>query len=102
MTLRFVVLEDGSVGEVKIENIKPLSEPSIVSKEKYLEANAGATPADYNTHVENEKAWFEKALNKCAEESVRVVKTLPRFIPGKQKGQPVKVWFTLPVRFQLQ
>lgn len=102
VVLKFVILEDGSVGEVQIENIKPLSKPSIASKEEYLKANAGATAADYNTHVQSEKAWFEKALNKCADESTRVVKTLPRFIPGKQKGQPVKVWFTLPVRFQLQ
>lgn len=35
-------------------------------------------------------------------EAVRVVKTLPNFIPGKMNGQPVNVWYTLPVRFKLQ
>lgn len=34
-------------------------------------------------------------------EAVRVVKTLPDFIPGKLKGKPVKVWFILPVTFRL-
>lgn len=34
-------------------------------------------------------------------EAVRVVKTLPNFIPGKMNGQPVNVWFTLPVNFRL-
>ena len=36
------------------------------------------------------------------EEAVRVCKTLPKFIPGKQNGQPVNVWFTLPVTFRLE
>lgn len=35
-------------------------------------------------------------------EAVRVVKTLPNFIPGKMNGQPVNVWYTLPVMFKLQ
>lgn len=35
-------------------------------------------------------------------EAVRVVKTLPRFIPGKMNGQSVSVWYTLPINFKLQ
>ncbi len=35
-------------------------------------------------------------------EAVRVVKSLPNFIPGKMNGQPVNVWYTLPVNFRLQ
>jgi protein TonB len=35
-------------------------------------------------------------------EALRVVKKLPRFIPGKQNGQAVNVWYTLPVNFKLQ
>ena len=35
-------------------------------------------------------------------EAVRVVKTLPNFVPGKTNGQTVRVWFTLPVSFRLQ
>ena len=37
----------------------------------------------------------------CDQEAIRVVKSLPRFSPGKQQGKPVKSWFTLPIRFQL-
>jgi len=25
-----------------------------------------------------------------------------KWVPGKQRGKPVKVWFTLPVSFKLQ
>ncbi len=35
-------------------------------------------------------------------EAVRVVKSLPKFIPGKMNGQAVNVWYTLPVNFKLQ
>jgi len=35
-------------------------------------------------------------------EAVRVVKSLPKFTPGRQNGQPVRVWYTLPVTFKLQ
>ncbi len=35
-------------------------------------------------------------------EAVRVCKTLPKFTPGRQNGQPARVWFTLPVTFKLQ
>jgi len=35
-------------------------------------------------------------------EAVRVVKTLPKFVPGKMNGQAVAVWYTLPINFKLQ
>lgn len=60
--LKFVVLENGTVGDVVIL--------------RSLESH-------------------------CDAEAKRVVKSLPRFTPGKQQGKPVKVWFTLPVRFTL-
>ena len=37
----------------------------------------------------------------CDREATRVVRSLPRFIPGRQQGKPVNVWFQLPIRFQL-
>lgn len=35
-------------------------------------------------------------------EAIRVVGTLPKFIPGKQSGKPVNVWFSVPVLFQIK
>ena len=61
--LRFVVLENGSIGEVQVV--------------KSLESH-------------------------CDAEAKRVVKSLPRFVPGKQQGKAVRVWYTLPIRFQIQ
>ena len=35
-------------------------------------------------------------------EAVRICKSLPDFIPGRQNGQAVAVWYTLPVTFKLK
>ena len=36
------------------------------------------------------------------EEAVRLIKALPKFTPGRQNGQAVNVWYTLPVTFKLK
>lgn len=36
------------------------------------------------------------------EEAIRVVKTLPRFTPGRQAGKPVPVWYMVPITFTLK
>lgn len=35
-------------------------------------------------------------------EALRVVKSMPKWTPGKQRGKPVRVKYTLPVTFRLQ
>ena len=35
-------------------------------------------------------------------EAVRVISTMPKWIPGKQRGVPVRCKFTVPVMFKLQ
>lgn len=37
----------------------------------------------------------------CDEEALRVVKAMPNWVPGKQRGQIVPVQFNLPIRFKL-
>ena len=36
------------------------------------------------------------------EEAIRVIKAMPKWKPGTQKGKPVRVRYTLPVTFKLQ
>lgn len=38
----------------------------------------------------------------CDKEAVRVVKAMPRWIPGRQNGRNVPVYYTLPVTYRLQ
>ncbi len=38
----------------------------------------------------------------CDKEAVRVVKAMPKWIPGRQNGRTVPVYYTLPVTYRLQ
>ncbi|MDR2622257.1 MAG: TonB family protein [Dysgonamonadaceae bacterium] len=38
----------------------------------------------------------------CDREAVRAVKKMPKWLPGKQNGNPVSVYYNLPVVFRLQ
>ena len=38
----------------------------------------------------------------CGEEALRIVKMMPKWTPGKQRGNSVRVQFNLPVRFKLE
>ena len=45
----------------------------------------------------------EKSLSKeCDQAAAAVVRKLHRFVPAKQQGHPVPVWFRLPIRFRIQ
>jgi protein TonB len=37
----------------------------------------------------------------CDEEAVRVIKNMPKWQPGKQRGKPVRVRMSLPITFRL-
>ena len=41
----------------------------------------------------------DKSLDK---EAVRVIQSMPKWKPGKQRGKPVRVKYTVPVNFKLQ
>lgn len=38
----------------------------------------------------------------CDEEGIRVIKQMPKWVPGKEKGKNVAVYYTLPISFKLQ
>jgi protein TonB len=40
--------------------------------------------------------------NSLDNEALRVVRSLPKWKPGKQAGKPVKVRYTVPIQFELQ
>ena len=45
----------------------------------------------------------EKSLSlECDQAAKNAVKKLDRFVPAKNQGQPVSVWFRIPVRFRVQ
>lgn len=70
--------------------------------------DAGIQGIVYVNFVINEKGGIDdvKILRGigggCDEAAVEVVKRLPKFNPGKQRGKAVKVSYNLPVRFVLR
>lgn len=51
------------------------------------------------TNVQVAKSGGDPSLDK---EAVRVVKAMPKWRPGMQKGKPVRAKYTMPVNFRLQ
>lgn len=50
-----------------------------------------------------EKSEVVRSLDPyCDKEALRVLRSLPVFIPGKQNGVNVSVWYTLPVVFKIK
>jgi len=49
------------------------------------------------------KARIERGVDPLLDaEALRVVNSMPKWIPGKEKGKDVAVQFTLPINFRLQ
>ncbi|HAD14020.1 MAG TPA: hypothetical protein DCF33_16470 [Saprospirales bacterium] len=38
----------------------------------------------------------------CGEEALRLVKSMPKWKPGRHQGQAVRVTYTVPVKFRLK
>jgi protein TonB len=70
--------------------------------------DAGIQGTVYVTFVVDEKGEVNdvKVLRSigggCDEEAIRVVESMPKWKPGKQRGKPVKVQYNLPIRFTLR
>lgn len=62
----------------------------------------------YITFVVNAKGEIDNVVvlrgigGGCDEEAVRVIKSMPAWEPGRQRGKPVKVQYNLPVNFILK
>ena len=76
----FVVEADGRITEVKTVRFVPV----IDSKEK-------SKPATIAMNLQKE----------LEDEAIRVVKAMPKWTPGKQRGRHVRVAYRLPISFTL-
>lgn len=53
-------------------------------------------------YVSNIKAHVPEGCEILAKEAIRIIKLLPKFKPGMQKGKPVGVSYAQPIMFKLQ
>ena len=86
--VQFVIEKDGSLSNFKVvKDAKPVSDGITV--------NAQGTTAEGNDIP-------QEAFDALNAEAVRVLREMPKWIPAKQRGQVVRMMYTLPVTFRLQ
>jgi TonB family protein len=56
---------------------------------------------DSSGNITNVEVVRSSGFSEFDAEALRVVKSMPRWVPGKQNGKPVNVYFNLPVSFSL-
>ena len=87
--VQFVVEKDGNISDIKISKVSDGRAIVVVAKAK------DDSPEELNK--ENE----EKGLKALQDESIRLVKAMPKWKPGTNKGKPVRCYFHLPINFRL-
>lgn len=85
--VRFVVERDGSISHFKV--IRPLAS-------SYAIPIIDSMTTEYRLKAEA----HNKALKAMDEEAARVIKSMPKWKPGKQHGENVRVWNVLAVPFK--
>ena len=91
--VRFIVEKDGSISNVNaIKVTAPGNGQEIV---------VVAIKPDMTEEQRQNVEGQNRGLQALKDESARVVKMMPKWIPGKQNGQTVRVHFFIPVTYRL-
>ena len=85
----FVVEKDGSISNVAVKRGVP-----IVSVDTIIQINP-------NTYAQTVKL-VKSELSDINDEAKRVIKAMPKWKPGKNKGKLVRVSYVLPIKFKLE
>jgi len=87
VVVSFIVDKDGSIQDVQEESIQ---------------LNAlGATKAWKKLNDAERELAKEEVKELFKNEAIRVVKEMPKWIPGENKGEPIRVKYRVPVTFHL-
>ena len=91
--VQFIVEKDGN-----LTNIKTIKAEDDRGNEIVVTAVKPDMTDEQKKNVDGQN----RGLQALKDEGVRVVKLMPKWEPGKQRGQNVRVRFTIPVIFRLQ
>ena len=91
--MRFIVEKDGSISNV---NAIKVTDPGN-GQEIVVVAIKPDMTEEQRQNVEGQN----RGLQALKDESARVVKMMPKWIPGKQNGQTVRVHYFIPVTYRL-
>lgn len=94
--VQFVVEKDGGISGVKSINFKKLEDRKPVSENKSSEESEETVLPD------SDEARLAKDISSAlTTEAQRVVTSMPKWVPGTQKGKVVRVKYVIPVTFRL-
>lgn len=85
--VQFVVQKDGSIGECRVAKSN---------------CYTYRTETDSNGQQKNVRVQLENGDSGLEQAAIAAVRQLKNFYPGKMNGQPVNVWYTLPITFKFQ
>jgi hypothetical protein len=85
----FVVEKDGSITNIKVRRNVP---ETVINEVKIINVEGAATGSKK----------VKRQDHSCAKEAIRVISMMPKWKAGKAKGVPVRVAFTLPIKFKLE
>lgn len=99
--LNFVVEKDGSVSDFKI--LRSIEKPKTATLDEVNVVGYSIQQKDsIASAMAAESETFEKGKKALEDEAIRVIKlSSGKWTPGKQKGEIVRVHFTLPIMFRL-
>ncbi|MBO4429884.1 MAG: energy transducer TonB [Bacteroidaceae bacterium] len=86
--VQFIIEKDGSLSNVAIAK-------GVTPAEDGITVTAQGTAAEENS-------TSKEAYGALNIEAVRVIREMPKWIPAKQRGQVVRMRYTLPITFRLQ
>ena len=85
----FIVEKDGSITNIKVRRNVPETAVNTVKV-------VGVDGAVSGSKI------VKRQDQSCAKEAMRVISMMPKWKAGKSKGVPVRVAFTLPIKFKLE
>lgn len=97
IVMLFTVAEDGSIQDVKVAKRKL----SRKTRSGNADAMSGASVQVSPEEAAGRKAVEEECGKLMEEEAVRLICSMPKWEPGTLGGKPVRVKYTLPVKFTL-
>ncbi len=88
--LSFVVEKDGSIADIAVQ--KTAKEPAVDTIQMI-------DPKTYETKT---RIVTNNSGDVLDNEAIRVLKTMPKWVPAKKNGQAVRASFVLPIQFKIE
>ena len=96
--VQFIVEKDGRLTSPSIKEITGFDD---VPCDTAIVTHANTMSEQERKELEAFNAGLEAGAQALKDEAIRVVKLMPKWKPGKQRGKAVRVKYTIPVQYRL-